>query len=387
MRPRPFQIHVEDQVLQDLRVRLERTRWPELAADPDWQLGTDETYLRELAGYWHRGFDWRQQEAKLNGIPQFKVKLAGADLHFVHRKGVGRAPLPLLLLHGWPDSFYRYHRVLPLLADPASHLRGRAEDACSLVVPSLPGFAFTGRVERAEQAEPLRQTAELLWRLMTEVLGYSRFVVAGGDTGGAIAQLIALRHPESVLGVHLTDLGWHATNVDSAELSKSEQKYVEAGKKQFLKDGAYVAVQTTTPWSLAPGLNDSPVGLASWILDRFHSWSDCGDDLARSFDKDELLTNIMLYWLTQSAGTSIFDYYLEARVPSLHPSDRVTVPVALALFPKDMNGIPPRSLAERTLNVQRWTEMPRGGHFAALEEPELYARDVLEFAHSLPDPR
>lgn len=375
MQPRPFQIHVEDQVLQDLRLRLERTRWPALAADPDWELGTDETYLRQIAQYWHQGYDWRAQELMLNGLPQFKVKLSGADLHFVHRKSSDRQATPLLLLHGWPDSFYRFHRVIPLLAEPSgTHEAG----GFSLVAPSLPGFAFTGRVERASQAQPLRQTAQLLWELMTQVLGYERFAIAGGDTGGAIAQIIAIDHPESVFGIHLTDLGWYATNVDPAGLSKPEQKYLEASKKGFLKDGAYVAVQTTRPRDLAPGLNDSPVGLASWILDRFHSWSDCGDDLERSFSKDDLLTNIMLYWLTQTAGSSVFRYYAEARSPSLQASDRVTVPVALALFPKEPNGVPPRSLAERTLNVQRWTEMPRGGHFAALEVPELYAEDLRE---------
>ncbi|HEY4103119.1 MAG TPA: hypothetical protein VGM44_04480, partial [Polyangiaceae bacterium] len=188
-------------------------------------------------------------------------------------------------------------------------------------------------------------------------------------------------HAEAVRAIHITDLGWHATQIDAKSASKSEQKYLEASKKQFLKDGGYIAVQTTRPQSLA-GLNDSPAGLASWILDRFHSWSD-GGDLEKSFGKDELLTNIMLYWASEGIDSSLFSYFSEARSPSLKAGERVKVPAAVALFPKDVNGIPPRSLAERTLNVQRWTELPRGGHFAALEEPELYAQDVADFFHSL----
>jgi pimeloyl-ACP methyl ester carboxylesterase len=369
-----FEIHVEQAVLDDLRMRLRRTRWTEVTPEKGhWKSGTDPAYLRELVGYWQAGFDWRRQESKLNELPQFRARLGGAQLHFVHLQGRSPHPTPLLLLHGWPDSFYRFHKLLPILGD-----------AFDLIVPSLPGFAFTVPVRSVEDDRPNRHSAELLWRLMTEGLGYQRFAVAGGDGGSVLAQILAIEHPDAVLGIHLTDLGWHAVNVDPATGpigSKVEQKYLEAVKKQSMADGAYALVQMKQPRTLAAGLVDSPVGLASWIVDRFHAWS--AGDLDRLFGKDDLLTNIMLYWVTGTIGSSMFNYYAEARSPSLTTADRVEQPVGLALFPKEPGGIPPRSLAERTLNVRRWTEMPRGGHFAALEEPQLLARDLVEFFDSL----
>jgi pimeloyl-ACP methyl ester carboxylesterase len=216
---------------------------------------------------------------------------------------------------------------------------------------------------------------------MTEALGYERFAVAGGDGGGVIAQILAIEHPAAVIGVHLTDLGWHALNLDPSTVSKPEQRYLEAVAKERRSDGAYALVQMTGPRSLAAALNDSPVGLASWIVDRFHSWVD--GDLDQRIGKDDLLTNVMIYWVTQTIGSSMFNDYAEARSPSLTPRDRVNVPAGLALFPRDVGGVPPRRLAERTLDVRRYTEMRRGGHFAALEEPELYARDVIEFFRDL----
>lgn len=374
MGPQPFRIHVEQRVLDDLQARLQRTRWTCVRDEEGWELGTSNDYLRDLASYWRSGYDWRHHEARLNALEQFKARVDVADLHFVHVKGRGPAPMPLLLLHGWPDSFHRFHKVVPMFRDHA--------DSFDVVVPSLPGFAFTGAVRYASREQPTRQSARLIWKLMTEVLGYSRFAVAGGDGGSAIAQILAIDHPQSVIGIHLTDLGWHVANTDPSSLSKPEQKYLEASKKRFMADGAYAMVQTTRPRSLAPALNDSPVALASWIVDRFHSWSDSGD-VEKSFGRDDLLTNIMLYWVTQTIGSSMLNYYAEAQSPSLTPADRVSVPVGVALFPRDIGGVPPRSFAERTLNVQRWTEMPRGSHFAALEEPELFSRDVAEFFRTL----
>jgi len=376
MQAQPFRIHVADAVLDDLRARLSRSRWTRVTQDSGWESGTNIAYLRELVYHWQTRYDWRAHEAELNRLPHFKADAGGGRLHFVHLKARGgeSAPLPLLLLHGWPDSFYRYHQVIAPL--------GARFD---LVIPSLPGFAFTGLLRRSGQEPPNRFTARLLWQLMTGVLGYRRFAVAGGDGGSVIAQILAIEHPEAVVGIHLTDLGWHALNVDPASASRSERKYLEAVHKQQLSDGAYALVQMTQPRSLAAGLNDSPVGLASWIVDRFAAWSDCGGDLDRSFSKDDLLTNIMLYWLTDTIGSSVFNYHAEIRAPSLTTADRVSVPVGLALFPKEPGGLPPRGLAERTLNVQRWTEMPRGGHFAAWEEPKLYADDLIRFLQSLGD--
>jgi pimeloyl-ACP methyl ester carboxylesterase len=302
MAPEPFHIDVEPHVLDDLQTRLQRTRWTMLDKEEGWPLGTSRTYLRELVSYWRTGYDWRQHERRLNALPQFMAGVDGTDVHFVHVKGRGPRPLPLLLLHGWPDSFYRYHKVIPALSN----------DSFDVVVPSLPGFAFTGAPKPPDAGQPTRHSAQLLWRLMTDVLGYSRFAVAGGDGGSVLAQILAIDHPEAVIGIHLTDLGWHAYDVESSSLPKAEQKYLAHAMKQFMADGAYALVQRTRPRSLAAGLNDSPVGLASWIVDRFHSWSDSGD-LESSFGKDDLLTNIMLYWVTQTIGSSIFTYYAESR--------------------------------------------------------------------------
>jgi microsomal epoxide hydrolase len=263
--------------------------------------------------------------------------------------------------------------VVPLLGGPdAPH---------DVVVPSLPGFAFTPAIRPAPREQPMRRTAALLWKLMTELLGYPRFGVVGGDDGGAIAQILAIDHPDSILGVHLTDLGAHAARVDPSSVSRAERRYLARLHARQKADGAYAMVQASRPRSLAVGLTDSPVGLASWIVDRFHAGSD--GDLEARFGRDELLTNIMLYWVTGSIASSMLPHRGEARAPSLTPADRVERPVGLALFPHDLGGIPPRSLAERTLDVRRWTEMPRGGRFAALEEPELFARDVIAFFASL----
>lgn len=388
LHPQPFRVAVDKRVLDDLELRLHRARWPSQKAT-DWSSGTDTDYLRELVDYWGSKYDWRDHEARLNALEPQTVQLDGANVFFVHAPGRGPSPMPLLLLHGWPDSFYRFHKVISTLSNPASSGR-ELTDSFDVVVPSLPGFAFTDAIRAAER--PMRHGAELLWRLMTQVLGYERFMVAGSDTGSVLAQCMAIEHPEAVIGVHVTDLGWHAMQVDRASLSKSERKYLEAGDKHARADGAYVLVQMTQPRSLAAGLNDSPVGLAAWIVDRFHSWTDFDDHLEQVVTRDELLTNIMLYWVTQTIGSSVMNYYAEARAPSLTPADRVDRPVAVALFPKDIGGVPPRSLAERTLNVQRWTELPRGGHFAALEQPELYGRELVSFSrelrglHPLPEP-
>jgi microsomal epoxide hydrolase len=377
---RPFLIHVEQDVLDDLQHRLERTRWTSVRDGSGWDRGTSTAYLRELVTYWRTSYDWRHHEARLNALPQFTARVDGEDLHFVM---TGRRPrcTPLLLLHGWPDSFYRFHKVIRRFSEAGGDDANDANDAFDVVVPSLPGFPLTGELRHAPRHQPTRHTAHLIWKLMTEVLGFERFAVAGGDGGSAIAQLLAIDHPESVIGVHLTDLGWHVSSVDPSSLSKPEQNYLEALKKHFMADGGYAMVQTTGPRSLAAGLTDSPAGLASWIVDRFHAWTD--GEIDERFGKDDLLTNIMLYWMTQTIGSSVFHYFAEARSPSLTPADHVDRPVGVALFPADIGSVPPRRFAERTLNVQRWTEMPRGGHFAALDEPELFARDVIEFFYSL----
>lgn len=381
--PEPFEVHVPHRVIDDLQLRLRKTRWSQLGAgaepgpmgESDWGRGTSPAYLRDLVAYWLDGYSWDAAAAKLNMYPQFIARVDGSEVHFVHALGGGDGALPILLLHGWPDSFYRFHRVIPILTHPAVSRFG-AHDSFDVVVPSLPGFAFTPAL--APNGDPVnRQSAKLLWRLMTEVLGYRRFVVAGGDGGSVVAQVLAIDHPESVMGIHLTDIGWHATQTDPNTVTGAERRYLEEAKKRFASDSAYALVQMSEPRSIAAALNDSPAGLASWIADRFYAWKD--PDVPDGITPDDLLTNVMIYWVTHTIGSSMYNYYAEAQHPSLTPEDRVDVPVAVTLFPKDGAGRVPRSFAERTLRVVRWTEMSQGGHFAALEVPERYAHDVIEF--------
>jgi len=379
---RAFQILVSDEVLRDLTRRLTHTRWLNPPNHSKWAYGTNLPYLMELVAYWRDGFNWREQERELNRFAHFQTAIDAYDLHFIHQRGKGPGCIPLLLLHGWPDSFYRFHKILPMLTDPdAADID--AGVAFDVVVPSLPGFGWTKSPAEIEADQPLRQYASLLRRLMKEVLGYDRFVVAGGDGGSVLAQIMAIDDPGSVAAIYLTDLGWNRMNIDPGPLPHAEKRYLEESKKLFMKESAYVMVQSTKPQTLAYPLNDSPTGLAAWVLDRFYFWCDCRGDLEKSFSRDELLTNLTIYWVTQTIASSMRMYRLDMKSPSLAAKDYVAVPVGLGLFPKDIGGIPPREFAGRTLNVQHWTEMPGGGHFTAWEEPELMASDLFAFFRTI----
>lgn len=375
----PFTITVPQATLDDLHGRLARTRWPDRVEGAGWEYGTNLDYLKELTDYWQHTFDWRAQEARLNQFAQFKTNIDGHSIHFIYERGKGPNPLPIILTHGWPDSFYRMHKIIPMLTDP-EHFGGNAADSFDVIVPSIPGFGFSDPVRKPGWT--VKQTAQLWANLMEDVLGYQRYAAAGGDGGSPISQLLALNHPSSVIGIHLTDIGFQATmNLNPSHLSPVEQEYLLAMQQRFFQEGGYVMIQSTKPQTLAYGLSDSPVGLAAWVIEKFYGWSDIDDDLEREYTKDELLTNIMIYWVTQTINPSIRSYYEESHAPSLTAGQRVEVPVAMALFPKDTP--PPRALAERTLRIERWTEMPRGGHFPALEVPELYALDLQAFFRSL----
>ena len=382
----PFHIGIAEPVLDDLRARLQRTRRARVLPRPrgrrTWEGGSDPDYLDELIGYWRNGYDWRVHEHELNQLSHFIASIDDARVHYVHAAGLGPHPTPLLLLHGWPDSFLRYRKAIPYLID--TELDNLREPTFDVVIPSLPGFAFTGVLPPPSEIPSIKSSARLLQRLMTEVLGYEKFIVAGGDGGSAIAQSMAIQFPGSVLAVHLTDIGWHG-NAHPETLTDIERKYMDAAMRRYMEDGAYAAVHATLPRALAASLNDSPLGLASWIVDRFHSWADAPRHLEQSFSKDEMLTNITIYWVTQTIQSSIYGYLAETRQPSLTVKDFVDQPVGLAFFPRDIAGPPPRRLAERTLNVVRWTEMPGGGHFGAWERPREYAADLKNFMVSLED--
>ena len=374
-----FTIAIPQATLDDLSERLARTRWPDEVEGAGWDYGTNLDYLKSLVDYWQHAFDWRAQEEKLNRFAQFHTDIDGLGIHFIHVGGKGPNPIPLLLTHGWPDSFYRMHKILPLLTDPASS-GGDPVDSFDVIVPDLPGFGFSDRPR--ERGMTLARTAELWARLMTDVLGYQRYAAAGGDFGSAVTQLLALAHPESVAGIHITDLGFYTLNARQPDLTPAEQQYLGANQGWFFQEGAYAMIQASKPQTLAYGLNDSPVGLAAWIVEKFRAWSDCDGDVEKRFSKDELLTHVMIYWVTQTIHSSMRNYYRDLSMPQpLSPGQRINIPAGFARFPKDLPpGVTlPRELTERHLRIERWTQMPRGGHFAALEEPELLVEDLRAF--------
>jgi pimeloyl-ACP methyl ester carboxylesterase len=374
-----FAIDVPEAVLQDLRERLGRTRWPDQVEGAGWDYGTERGYLQALCAYWRDGFDWRAQERRLNRLPQFKARVGGLDLHFVHARGAGPDPFPLIITHGWPSTFAEPAELVGPLTDPARY-GGDPADSFDVVIPSLPGFGFSER--------PLRRglvRVDALWRLlMTEVLGYRRFAAHGTDVGARVTSALGRFHSDVVAAIHIAsvDLDGPDPAPPPSELSAEERDYLSRVSQWERTEGAYAEVQGTRPQTLAYGLADSPAGLAGWIVEKFRAWSDCGGDVERRFTRDQLLTNLTIYWATGTINASMRRYYETWRDPSanrLRPGERIPAPTAVAMFPGERELQVPRSWAERGYNLVRWTQMPRGGHFPALEEPDLLVADLREF--------
>jgi pimeloyl-ACP methyl ester carboxylesterase len=376
----PFKIHVSDDVLADLRTRLDRVRWPDEVPDSRWRYGTALPYMKELVDYWRQHYDWRIHEARLNAFRQFTVSLGGVELHALHVRGVGPKPLPLLLSHGWPGSVWEFHKLIPMLTDPGNHGADPA-DAFTVVAPSLPGYGFSFKPNQPRFA--VTEIADLFARLMTDALGYPRFVAQGGDWGAFITSRLALAYPSRVTGIHLTLLALRRDAAAPAEPTEDERRYFEELKQWEREEAGYQWIQGTKPQTLAYGLTDSPVGLAAWIVEKFRTWSDCGGDVERRFTKDTLLTNVMLYWITGAINSSFWPYFARRHGPwPLPDNQRIEVPTAYASFPREILH-PPRAWAERVYNIRRWTLMPAGGHFAALEEPDALAADIRAFFREL----
>ncbi len=386
----PFSIDIAPELLSDLRQRLKKTRWPDQADGAGWDYGTNLGYLKELVDYWQHQYDWRRQETALNQFAHFKTEVDDIGIHFIHERGKGPNPFPIILTHGYPDSFYRFAKIIPMLTDPEA-FGGQAEDAFDVVVPDLPGYGFS---DKPTKTGTVFRVNDLWARLMTERLGYEQFGAHGGDTGSMVTEQLARSHPGSVVAIHLTDVPFGHNFQKPDDLSPAEAKFFKDNEQWMQKEGAYALIQSTKPQNLAPGLNDSPAGLASWIVEKFHGWSDCDGKIESRFTKDELLTHVMIYWATESIGPSFQPYYDYANASALtwvkeamkKWTGSSKVPAAFALFPKDINQPPPpREWAERFFNVQRWTEMPRGGHFAAMEEPGLLVDDIREFFRAYRD--
>lgn len=377
---KPFQIHVEPFVLDDLRSRLKKTRWPDAVKESEWGRGTSLDYLQQITDYWIDDFDWREQEKRLNEFQQFTSDVGGVKLHFIHERGRGPQPMPLILTHGWPSSFFEMTKMIHLLSDPAAN-GGDANDAFDVVVPSLPGCGFSQR--SIQKSMTLETIADLWVQLMVSVLGYHRFGAHGGDIGAGVSTNLGRRHPEKIIGIHITAVASPFLGPGAAPLSSAEKNYLSQIRLWEKEEGAYEHLQGTRPQTLAYGLNDSPAGLAAWIIEKFREWSDCGGNIEQRFSKDELLTNLTIYWVTETINSSMHLYYdHQHRKAPDRSSRRVEVPTGVTLTVEPVNRAP-IEWAKRTYNVQRWTELPKGGHFAAFEEPELLAEEIRAFFRPL----
>ncbi|WP_428392829.1 epoxide hydrolase family protein [Lichenicoccus sp.] len=379
----PFEISVDPDALDDLRRRLAAFRSPPSQEHRGWNDGVDLGYLAELVDYWLHQFNWRVQETALNRHEQFIADVRGTKCHFVHERGRGASPLPLLLVHGWPDGFQRFDKLIPLLTDPGAH-GGDAADAFDVVVPSLPGCGFS---PRGSDGPSLDAFGAVFHSLMRDVLHYDRYGAHGGDVGAIVCDQLCRGHDATLAGVHFTNVPATRDGTEFDDLSAAERDFL-ARRQEFLKlGGGYMHIQGTKPWTPAVALNDSPAGLAAWIVEKMQAWSDCDGDIERRFTKEAILTSVMLYWITQSIGTSFLGYRDLAK--PRHESSNATdanrsrgAAAGFAMFPKDIANAP-REWAERFYDVRHWSEMPSGGHFAAWEEPALLAQDIRTFFRPL----
>ena len=379
--PELFVLDIPEDDIKELRSRLALTRFPDQAPEGPWAYGTDVGFMQNLINYWREAFDWRGEEARLNALPQYKVNLDGINLHYLHVPGNGPAPMPLLLSHGWPGSVFEFLQIIPRLTDP-SRFGGDPADAVTVIAPSLPGYGLSFRPGQARFG--VEEIARTFSALMTDVLGFERFAAQGGDWGSFITSRIAFDVPDRVIGIHLNMMPIRRDPAMVADATPEEQKYLGELRTFLKEETGYQWIQGTRPQTLAFGLADSPAGLAAWFIEKFRIWSDCGGDLESVFKLDELLANISLYWFTGCIGASFFPYYARMHRPWPIPDGGpITPPTAYAAFPKEIIR-PPRSLAERVYSdIRQWTVMERGGHFAAMEQPEALAEDILRFLRAL----
>jgi len=372
----PFRINTPDVILDDLKERVRRRRLPAPLPDAGWSYGIDLAYLEELSRYWESGYDWRRTESLLNRFQQYRTEIDGTQVHFIHERSDGADALPLLLLHGWPSSIYEFHRVIKPLTTPARP----STTGFHVVCPSLPGYGWSPPPK--ESGWDIRRMARAFTELMAR-LGYDRFAVQGGDWGALIATEMGRAAPQHILGLHLSMVLVRPPTGSDVALTDTERQDLEAESRFLAQEMAYDEIQSTKPDTLAAALTDSPVGLAGWIVEKLRSWSDCQGEIERRFSKDEILDMVTIYWVTATAASSIRLYREYSRMqPRFGTDGRVEVPTACALFPADLYH-PPRAWVEQRYDLRRWTVMPKGGHFAAFEEPELLVEDVRSFFGAL----
>jgi microsomal epoxide hydrolase len=373
-----MRIEVPEEVLEDLRRRLSAARFPDQIPGSGWDYGTDLAYLRELVAYWRDKYDWREHERRLNAFEHFTTAIDGQKVHFIHARSKHANALPLVITHGWPGSVYEFHKIIGPLTDPAAH-GGNAADAFHVVCPSIPGYGFSGPTH--EPGWDVGRVATTIARLMAR-LGYARYGAQGGDWGAIVTTYLGVQDPQHVAGIHLNMVvaGPPAGAANPMEgVAPDEMEGLAAMGEFQKKETGYQQIQGTKPQTLGYALNDSPTGLAAWIVEKFRTWSDCGGDVERRFSKDDLLTNIMIYWVTETINSSVRLYCETMRVGRFAPAgQKVMVPTGCAIFPKELFR-PPRRWAEAQYNVVQWTRFASGGHFAALEEPAALVEDVRSF--------
>lgn len=376
----PFSVHVPDATIESIRGRVAAFPWHEMPDDGGWEYGTNLEYMKEFCDYWVQVYDWKKHEADINRFSHFKTPVDGIDLHFIHEKGSGPNPRPLIISHGWPGTIVEFLDFIDLLAHPENH-GGDVSDAFDVVAPSLPGFGFSGRPPRPYGP---RKMAEVFNSLMTDTLGYKSYIAQGGDWGGAISSWLGYDHAPACCAIHINVLTMR--HKDGPQGSEEKSWADKFDRDQIMQNG-YRTQQATKPQTLSYAMMDSPVGVAAWILEKMNAWSDTeGDNVESVYSKDQLLTNIMIYIVTRTFNTASWIYYgrREEGGRILSPEGkRVEVPTGCAVFPKEMLNWPPRSYAQRIYNITQWTEMPRGGHFAAMEQPELLIEDIRKFVRSL----
>jgi len=370
----PFAINIDDSVLDDLRDRLARTRFPDQIEGTGWDYGIPIHYLRELVGYWIQTYDWRAEEARLNQFDHFRTNIDGQAIHFVHARSPNPDAFPLLLIHGWPGSIVEFQQVIPRLCLPEAH-GAESADSFHVIAPSLPGYGFSEPPRTP--GWDIRRIAHAFIELMSR-LGYARYGAQGGDWGAQISTRIGAYDPEHCAALHL-NMPVGVPPSDPAPMSDEEQADLFAMEQFQREESGYANEQGTKPQTLGVGLNDSPAGLLAWIVEKFRAWSDCDGDPETTFTKDQLITNVMLYWATQTIASSARLYRETMHGGALRePTPFIDIPTGVARFPKEVLRWP-RSWVERQYNLTHWTPMPRGGHFAAMEQPELFVDDVRRF--------
>ena len=377
---KPFKLDIPDKALQEIYTKVKNYPWHEIPEDGGWEYGTNLEYMKEISSYWVKDFDWRKHETEINKFSNFITVVEDIEIHFIHEKGSGSNPTPLLLMHGWPGSIVEFLHIIEKLAHPEK-FGGNIEDAFDVIVPSLPGFGFSGK-----PSKPIgpRKMAAILNKLMVENLEYEIYLAQGGDWGATIANWIGYDHSKSCKAIHINCLTMR--HPDGPQTKQEEEWQERFNKDQIMQDG-YRTQQATKPQTLSYGMMDSPVGIAAWIIEKMYSWSDLKDNNIESvYSKDTLLANIMVYVVTKTFNTATWIYYGRREEGGrFFPKDfkKIEIPTAAAIFPAEMSEWPPRSYVDRMFNITQWTEMPSGGHFAALEEPERLVNDLVKFSRTV----